>query len=129
MPAIGITGGISTGKTSFCECLREIVPAAKFFDADQVAHQLVDLDPQGNATMGSGVDKRAAQGDESGGDFETNRAVGEQACGVGRPAVGAHLLEPLLPRPVLGDLHQAPPPPAAATQSAPPSRAAGKAAR
>jgi dephospho-CoA kinase len=46
MPAIGITGGISTGKTSFCECLREIVPAAKFFDADQVAHQLVDVDPQ-----------------------------------------------------------------------------------
>src|SRR6266480_4847000 len=46
MPAIGITGGISTGKTSFCEWLREIVPAAKFFDADQVAHQLVDLDPQ-----------------------------------------------------------------------------------
>src|SRR5213596_1518159 len=46
MPAIGITGGISAGKTSFCECLREIVPAAKFFDADQVAHQLVDFDPQ-----------------------------------------------------------------------------------
>ena len=46
MPAIGITGGVSTGKTSFCECLGEIVPAAKFFDADQVAHQLVDLDPQ-----------------------------------------------------------------------------------
>src|SRR5256886_17263548 len=45
MPAIGITGGISTGKTRCCECLREIVPAAKFFDADQVAHQLVDLDP------------------------------------------------------------------------------------
>ena len=44
MPAIGITGGISTGKTSFCECLREILPVAKFFDADQAAHQLVDLD-------------------------------------------------------------------------------------
>jgi dephospho-CoA kinase len=44
MPAIGITGGISTGKTSFCECFREILPAAKFFDADQAAHQLVDLD-------------------------------------------------------------------------------------
>jgi dephospho-CoA kinase len=44
MPVIGITGGISTGKTSFCECLREILPAAKFFDADQAAHQLVDLD-------------------------------------------------------------------------------------
>ena len=45
MAVIGITGGISTGKTSFCECLCEIVPAAKFFDADQVAHELVDLDP------------------------------------------------------------------------------------
>jgi dephospho-CoA kinase len=44
MPAIGITGGISTGKSTFCECLREIVPAAKFFDADDVAHQLVDLE-------------------------------------------------------------------------------------
>ena len=44
MPVIGITGGISTGKTSFCECLREILPAAKFFDADQAAHQLVNLD-------------------------------------------------------------------------------------
>jgi len=46
MPAIGITGGISTGKTTFCDCLRELVPAAKFFDADQVARELVDLDPE-----------------------------------------------------------------------------------
>src|SRR5216684_96835 len=44
MPAIGITGGISTGKSTFCECLREIVPAAKFFDADEAAHQLVDVE-------------------------------------------------------------------------------------
>ena len=44
MPAIGITGGISTGKTSFCQCLREIIPGAKFFDADQAAHRLADLD-------------------------------------------------------------------------------------
>ena len=46
MPVIGITGGISTGKTTFCACLREILPDAKFFDADQVAHQLVDLDSE-----------------------------------------------------------------------------------
>jgi dephospho-CoA kinase len=45
MPAIGITGGISTGKSAFCDCLREILPAAKFFDADQAAHELVELDP------------------------------------------------------------------------------------
>jgi dephospho-CoA kinase len=44
MPAIGITGGISTGKSTFCECLNEILPAAKFFDADEVARQLVDLE-------------------------------------------------------------------------------------
>src|SRR6266446_7796974 len=45
MPAIGITGGISTGKSTLCECLHEILPAAKFFDADQAAHELVELDP------------------------------------------------------------------------------------
>lgn len=44
MPAIGITGGISTGKSTFCECLREILPKASFFDADQAAHDLVDVD-------------------------------------------------------------------------------------
>jgi len=44
MPAIGITGGISTGKSTFCECLREILPGAKFFDADAVARYLVDLE-------------------------------------------------------------------------------------
>jgi dephospho-CoA kinase len=44
MPAIGITGGISTGKSTFCKCLREILPDAKFFDADRAAHELVDLE-------------------------------------------------------------------------------------
>ena len=43
MPAIGITGGVSTGKTSFCQCLREILPGAKFFNADDAAHVLVEL--------------------------------------------------------------------------------------
>jgi dephospho-CoA kinase len=43
MPAIGITGGISTGKSTFCECLREIIPAAQFFDADLAARSLAEL--------------------------------------------------------------------------------------
>jgi dephospho-CoA kinase len=43
MPAIGITGGISTGKSAFCDCLRQLLPAARFFSADQAAHALVDL--------------------------------------------------------------------------------------
>jgi dephospho-CoA kinase len=43
MPAIGITGGISTGKSTFCDCLREIAPAAKFFNADLAAHSLAEL--------------------------------------------------------------------------------------
>jgi dephospho-CoA kinase len=46
MPVIGITGGISTGKTTFCKCLRELVPTAGFFDADQAAHDLTERDPE-----------------------------------------------------------------------------------
>ena len=46
MPVIGITGGISTGKTSFCECLRELAPEATFFDADRAARELADTDPE-----------------------------------------------------------------------------------
>lgn len=44
MPAIGITGGISTGKSTFTHCLRELLPDAKFFDADALARELVDLE-------------------------------------------------------------------------------------
>lgn len=43
MPAIGITGGIATGKTAFCDCLREILPGAEFFNADKAARALVDV--------------------------------------------------------------------------------------
>jgi len=46
MPAIGITGGISTGKSSFVECLREMAPEARFFDADVAARELADGDPE-----------------------------------------------------------------------------------
>jgi len=44
MPAIGITGGISTGKSTFVEGLRELLPQGGFFDADAVARQLVDVE-------------------------------------------------------------------------------------
>src|SRR4029450_2496808 len=43
MPAIGITGGISTGKSTFCECLREILPMSNFFDADLAARSVAEL--------------------------------------------------------------------------------------
>jgi dephospho-CoA kinase len=43
MPAIGITGGISTGKSTFCECLRGRLPTAKFFNADAAAHVFLEL--------------------------------------------------------------------------------------
>src|SRR6266508_3048801 len=42
MPAIGITGGISTGKSTFVECLRAVLPDATFFDADEAAHALLN---------------------------------------------------------------------------------------
>jgi dephospho-CoA kinase len=44
MPAIGITGGISAGKTTFVKYLRELLPDAKFFDADAMARELTHHD-------------------------------------------------------------------------------------
>ena len=46
MAAIGITGGIATGKSSFVECLRELVPDARFFNADVAAREFGDTDPE-----------------------------------------------------------------------------------
>ncbi|MFL6590922.1 MAG: dephospho-CoA kinase [Chthoniobacterales bacterium] len=56
MPAIGITGGIATGKSSFLDCLREVLAEgtsgggapdpARFFDADIAARELVNDDPE-----------------------------------------------------------------------------------
>jgi len=42
MPAIGITGGIATGKTTFCELLGNLLPCAAFFNADRAARLLTD---------------------------------------------------------------------------------------
>jgi dephospho-CoA kinase len=44
MPAIGITGGISSGKSTFIKCLRELFPEATFFDADVMARELTKQD-------------------------------------------------------------------------------------
>ena len=51
MPAIGITGGISTGKTSLVACLRELVPEARFFDADRAARDLANHDPEARGAI------------------------------------------------------------------------------
>src|SRR5438034_9715868 len=61
MPAIGITGGISTGKSTFCECVRGTLSAAKFFNADQAARALVEVpevQQEIRAEFGSGVFSR-----------------------------------------------------------------------
>lgn len=65
MPAIGITGGISTGKTTFCDYLREAIPAAFFFSADHAARELVDQDPevQEEVRQAFGPDIYSASGD------------------------------------------------------------------
>ncbi|MEP6699536.1 MAG: dephospho-CoA kinase [Verrucomicrobiota bacterium] len=65
MPTIGITGGIATGKTSFCECLRELVPYATFFNADQAARELTDNDAEVRAEIARefGRDIYSASGD------------------------------------------------------------------
>ena len=61
MPAIGITGGISTGKSTFCDSVRGILSAAKFFNADQAARALVEVpevQQEIRAEFGSGVFSR-----------------------------------------------------------------------
>jgi dephospho-CoA kinase len=44
VPVIGITGGIATGKSSFVNCLGQLVPNAHFFDADKMARELTRSD-------------------------------------------------------------------------------------
>jgi dephospho-CoA kinase len=44
MPAIGVTGGISTGKSTFIKSLRQLLPEATFFDADVMARELTRQD-------------------------------------------------------------------------------------
>ena len=46
MPAIGITGGIATGKSAFCGELRRLLPSAEFFDADRAARELTKDDAE-----------------------------------------------------------------------------------
>ncbi len=51
MPAIGITGGIATGKTAFSQVIRELLPDAAFFDADIAARELTDTDAETRALI------------------------------------------------------------------------------
>ena len=46
MPAVGVTGGISTGKSTFINCLRRVLPQAAFFDADVMARELTRQDKE-----------------------------------------------------------------------------------
>ena len=46
MPAVGITGGIATGKSAFGDALKRVLPTAEFFDADRAARALTDNDAE-----------------------------------------------------------------------------------
>jgi len=63
MPAIGITGGIATGKSAFCAALRGLLPTAEFFDADQAAHELTDRDPEVQALIAEAFGSEIYSGD------------------------------------------------------------------
>ena len=51
MPAIGITGGIATGKSAFVQALRQLLPEATFFDADSTARALSTHDAEARALI------------------------------------------------------------------------------
>jgi dephospho-CoA kinase len=65
VPAIGITGGISTGKSTFAGLVRELLPAATIFDADLSARELVQADPEVKRQIRSlfGAEIYSADGD------------------------------------------------------------------
>jgi dephospho-CoA kinase len=65
MPTIGITGGVATGKTTFAGALRELLPAAVFFNADHAARQLTDTDEDVKELIRAefGADIYSASGD------------------------------------------------------------------
>jgi dephospho-CoA kinase len=65
VPAIGITGGIATGKTAFTRLLRELLPDATFFDADRAARDLTDCDTDVRALIAEtfGASIYSADGD------------------------------------------------------------------
>ena len=73
MPAIGITGGISTGKSTFLKCLREVAPDARFYDADAAARELADQDPEVRELIGKefGPEVYSASGDLNRGAVRT----------------------------------------------------------
>ena len=50
MPALGITGGIATGKSTFSRALCQYLPA-ELFDADQCAHELLASDAAVRASV------------------------------------------------------------------------------
>jgi len=50
VPALGITGGIATGKSTFSRALCQYLPA-ELFDADQCAHELLAGDPAVRASV------------------------------------------------------------------------------
>jgi dephospho-CoA kinase len=65
MPAIGITGGVATGKSTFSGYLRELLPDAQFFDADKAARLLTDQDLEVKREIGAvfGTDIYSSSGD------------------------------------------------------------------
>lgn len=58
MPAIGITGGIATGKSIFSEALCRHLPA-ELFDADRCSHDLLAQDPDVREAILSAFGRRA----------------------------------------------------------------------
>ena len=64
MPAIGITGGIATGKSAFCDALREVTRGT-FYDADRAAHELSQNDAEVRKLIAAefGEDAYSANGD------------------------------------------------------------------
>jgi transcription termination factor Rho len=62
MRVIALTGGIASGKTTFCRLLRELLPGVVIFDCDESVHQLLASNPAVAERVGAEFGPEAIDG-------------------------------------------------------------------
>ncbi len=58
MRVFALTGGIATGKSTFCRLLKEFLPGAEIFDCDATVHALLESDPEVSAKIAEAFNER-----------------------------------------------------------------------
>ncbi len=87
-----VTGGIATGKSTFCALLRQHLPDAVFFDADACVQELLTRrDIVGRISLSLGIDLQAADG-----SLDRNRTSALVFQDAGKRRLLEEILHPLV---------------------------------